>query len=368
MKGRSLQQSNRGVLEYFKKSQNVAISIICVIFFLIQGFGSIKQFLKEETGTRSYYLPMNDIDFPDFMICPNELYITKNLQSNGINSKKEYIYDTKWSSNDTTKTAEDLYHDITIDILKVVENITVRIKTPFNGSSEIFVGNMGKNISLGNIFSFEDHYKFGRCIKFTMPSWIVKAFPHRVLFLFNKDVTIFPHQRNQFQNRDFRQALQVNNSYELEYSIIKRLKGCKEISNFDHCIIKNIQDFMMKNIGCTVPWLPNKSQICTNQSLKKEAFKYYRENIENIGNICQKPCQVMKVSADILQNIVIRKQIIIIHFKSEVMVLEDYFLQTPLDLLANIGGYIGLFLGVSLIQLKHVISSTIDLISKCFKF
>ena len=42
--------------------------------------------------------------------------------------------------------------------------------------------------------------------------------------------------------------------------------------------------------GCTVPWLPMKSSICTKAEDRLTAFTLYQDNRRNQHNICMLPC------------------------------------------------------------------------------
>ena len=33
-------------------------------------------------------------------------------------------------------------------------------------------------------------------------------------------------------------------------------------SDYDDCIYKEMESLMLEDVGCTVPWIPNKSNIC----------------------------------------------------------------------------------------------------------
>ena len=51
--------------------------------------------------------------------------------------------------------------------------------------------------------------------------------------------------------------------------------------DFDSCMYSNLQRLMLEEVGCTVPWIPDKSQICTEESKRKKAFDVYQQNRRN---------------------------------------------------------------------------------------
>ena len=63
------------------------------------------------------------------------------------------------------------------------------------------------------------------------------------------------------------------------------------IGNFDQFLTPSLliadvvyersQRLMMEEVGCTVPWIPDKSQICTDEIKRKKAFDVYQQNRRN---------------------------------------------------------------------------------------
>ena len=51
--------------------------------------------------------------------------------------------------------------------------------------------------------------------------------------------------------------------------------------DFDSCIYSNLQRLMLEEVGCTVPWIPDKSKVCTDETKRKKAFDVYQQNRRN---------------------------------------------------------------------------------------
>jgi len=51
-----------------------------------------------------------------------------------------------------------------------------------------------------------------------------------------------------------------------------------------------MQKLMLEEVGCTVPWLPDKSKICTDYEKSKIAFDIYQKNRRNQFDICPNEC------------------------------------------------------------------------------
>ena len=50
---------------------------------------------------------------------------------------------------------------------------------------------------------------------------------------------------------------------------------------FDGCMYDQLRRIGLEEVGCTVPWLPDKSSICQEEQDRKRAFKLYQKNRRN---------------------------------------------------------------------------------------
>ena len=61
---------------------------------------------------------------------------------------------------------------------------------------------------------------------------------------------------------------------------------------------------------------------------------------------------------------IIKSSRVKLHFQSRVKVVKSYYAYSGLTVIAEIGGYIGLFLGVSINQIPHLILFIQELVQK----
>ena len=139
---------------------------------------------------------------------------------------------------------------------------------------------------------------------------------------------------------------------------------CNKDTNFnkDECIFEEAyRSQAVKTYGCTTPFLRDKSQICVNETLavltKQLQKSVVRANKKpSPDNQCLSPCSYLRVKAEIIRDIaytnVSQYSEIKIQFEENVMVIDAYYLYTEYSLVAELGGYIGLFLGVSINQVS----------------
>ena len=124
----------------------------------------------------------------------------------------------------------------------------------------------------------------------------------------------------------------------------------------------------MKDIGCTTPFGLNKNHICTDTNRSKLALDLFKKMINRKTQVeeCLYPCQFLR---NMLMPSVIRKNDsetaklpIIFHFDKFIKITHSYLAYTELELLAELGGYVGLFLGYSVFHLSALIEKILSYI------
>ena len=110
----------------------------------------------------------------------------------------------------------------------------------------------------------------------------------------------------------------------------------------------------MEIFGCTTPFGPNKTEVCTNKSLFDQASRLYQDGITQSNSKCLLPCStVIPTYAIRKRSLGFAKPMIELEFPSKINVIKAFPAYTLLSLIAEIGGYVGLFLGVSVLDLKN---------------
>ena len=159
--------------------------------------------------------------------------------------------------------------------------------------------------------------------------------------------------------------------YRVEYEFLEMLsegsKPCHEDPQYkkDNCIEGEIKNLLMKEYGCTPPFFDNKENICTNETITKQVSKYWKS--KKYSTNCSDPCKEMLVSATWIKN---KDQKLkyhlqaILYFQHRVKVVKSNYAYSGLSLLAEIGGYFGLFHGVSINQITYVTSFVQERVQK----
>ena len=106
-------------------------------------------------------------------------------------------------------------------------------------------------------------------------------------------------------------------------------------------------------------------KICTDKNKSKVALDMFKKlvNRKTLIEKCTYPCQFLR---NMLMPSVIRKndtasykKSFTLYFDKFIKVTHSYLAYTELELLAELGGYVGLFLGYSVFHLSELIDKTI---------
>ena len=118
----------------------------------------------------------------------------------------------------------------------------------------------------------------------------------------------------------------------------------------------------MEVVGCTSPFESNKSYICTDPILGEKAYNDYFEeftlnNITEANRRCPKSCDyLMVIFSSFTKGESWAQNHGSLEFKFQrfIKVSRSRISYGGLELLAEVGGYFGLFLGVSVNQLSNL--------------
>jgi hypothetical protein len=165
----------------------------------------------------------------------------------------------------------------------------------------------------------------------------------------------------------------------VEHSLYKMLDfqgvPCNNEKNyrFDKCILNGLEEESLKTIGCVTPFGITKDKICQNKQDSKKAFQLYlkyRDDDLVIRNIsCYDPCsyigvKLLKGPESEANN---GKGKLVLAFDEKVHETVAYYSYDDLSFIAEIGGYVGLFLGASVYQTADLFQFISEILEKLFK-
>ena len=124
-------------------------------------------------------------------------------------------------------------------------------------------------------------------------------------------------------------------------------------------------------VRCTTPFVSNKSNICTDKERYLAAINMHLEitvgNANTLAKVCPKSCTQVSSSisyrktfhfGDIQSDYYITQYgTLELYFPQFIKVSETEWSYSSLSLLAEVGGYVGLFLGISVNQISSVVET-----------
>ena len=117
----------------------------------------------------------------------------------------------------------------------------------------------------------------------------------------------------------------------------------------------------MESFGCKTPFGPTKEKICTNKTIGSQANEMYKDMFTFSKYNCSSPCDYITTRVNIhresVQGYVNGKKATLLKIKlnEHIKVTNEQYLYSGLSLIAEIGGYVGLFLGVSVNQIIDLV-------------
>ena len=242
-----------------------------------------------------------------------------------------------------------------------------------NGSTEMVI----KPSTEKNILAKNDHFKYGHCFTIEPTSNMIlrqiksveidlKVTKNNESFQVPKFLFQTPgifNQVNSYTKKAF-----MKEQYVLEFDIHKQLakdskppcEGDPDYS-WDKCIHQHLEKASLAKFGCTTPFGPNKDNICTNITIAKKAFNFYQDSINTQkSRTCPVPCKTYRIRAIKRYERSKGYTRLVLNLNENVLVSEEVFLYSGLSLIAEVGSYIGLFLGVSVNQVSTLLEALYD--------
>ena len=131
--------------------------------------------------------------------------------------------------------------------------------------------------------------------------------------------------------------------------------------NKDSCVTEEADRLAMDSFGCTDPYGFDMENICRNATIgskvyaKMENLEY--QNYESLN--CSHPCSYFDFKTTVQEEKAHWESGIYITLQKAVTVMRSQYSYNELSLVAEIGGYVGLFLGVSVLQISGLVKKTI---------
>ena len=268
-------------------------------------------------------------------------------------------YQTKWAghgNDDSCTNPRKLWESVVIKLEDIISY--VEFKYYQKNTRDTYTIHQ-----MNDIVSILDTSK-GRCYSIIPTSEMIELGIRRVEFGLVSLIHAYihgpgMHEYDSEKGVDFANVKEKSILYKVEHEFLEMLNDnseqCHEDPKYkrDNCVEGQLEKFLMKEYGCVPPFFENKENICSNETISKLVSKYW-DSTKYYTN-CSDPCKEMSVHATWIKN---NKQDLqaILYFQRRVKVVKSYYAYSGLSLIAEIGGYIGLFLGVSINQITYLTS------------
>ncbi len=284
----------------------------------------------------------------------------KKLRFFFIYSKEEYR-NGKWVNEDKCNETRELFEAIIPTIGGFFHSVNFDF---FNGSRfEV------PKHQLSQLFAIVDTIEYMRCYSSRFPTRNIARIEFQIL----KAARFFVHtpgmffgvplsaQRKVLPKIGRRSDFMVEN--EVHEALNRRESPCEETQiDRDACIKDQLHKEMMMKFNCTTPFEENKNLICRDGQIAKQALELYKEyQFSYNGSLCLKPCNHLRpriLLVDLKDTSANPKlghlAYSIFEFESDVKKIKAYWVYSFLSLVAEFGGYVGLFLGFSVYQISEV--------------
>ena len=209
---------------------------------------------------------------------------------------------------------------------------------------------------------------YGRC--FTMqptPDYISYGVK-KISITLGREVDLYFHTPGMFETGieivKIQPGMYYRKEMEIDYEVFKMLdyqgESCINYNGYnrDLCEHENLEKRSIDVHGCTTPFEPNKNQICRDPQIGMKVLEMYRENFQmNKNYTCKQPCTYISTRFTVTKEKyqMSNTAYLSLNFKKIIKVSESQYIYSTLSLIAEVGGYVGLFLGVSVNQMTLLI-------------
>ena len=294
------------------------------------------------------------------------------------------MIDGKWAANHTVDCS---------DPKELLESIVFKPEDVIN-SIQFYYWTKSSTTYYNSIHEFKDWYhtdyiQYGRCITLE-PSYEHSQYGIlRIVLALLVNSTIFIHSTPGLLMKGSDQLMSTHYvelgkfytmpvSHEVRELLDYGGDPCNKEKTYhvDICNAKGFEEKSLATVGCTSPYATNKSKICTDAYNGKTASNIYLKNMisgtkNNEG--CYYPCVYLKVSSTVSSKDLHIPERAFVDFDFEELIQEtkSYYTYSGLSLIAEIGGYVGLFLGISVNQMPNlleILDAILARIRSLFKF
>ena len=358
---------------WIKQFFRTFVFLCCFGIVIWQCWRCLEKFLSKPQVTQLSIVKSAGNMFPSVTVCPATSNNSTILSDCGI-TRHQYYREAIWSNQDIDGCSdpEQLFYSTTWKLEDLISEVQVK---SFNNSANSLFDNKAK------FFYPVDRNEFGRCYTFLPPKENLRDGIFRIIFVFKAKVMVLVNSNGVFSvNRDAVETLlnvspNKSSRIKVEHSLYKMLDfqgvPCNNEKDYrlDKCILEGLEEESLKTIGCVTPFGITKDRICQNEQDSKTAFQLYFKHRDNEDLSCLEPCSYMSVKR--FKGFEMEKKDnkgdFALAFDKNVHETVAHYSYDDLSFIAEIGGYVGLFLGASVYQTADLFQFIAEALEKLFE-
>ena len=284
----------------------------------------------------------------------------------------------KWAGNESCSDSQKLFESVVYKLEDLMVNLQYKY---FSSDVDDYVEN---NPTLPNDLWSQtdsrgsDSESRGRCFTTIPTNKHIKLGIQEITLSVGEYVTVYIHTPGMFitakAKSEMLQGFYINAKsggfYEIDvkhdlYNVLGNDgAACAPDQTYskDACANENVEKISIAAYGCHSPFGPNKTQICQDPDKATQVLGIYAEEIEKHNSKCLDPCSffsIMSMKTKVVKQACFalfcpKNNMLKFSFKENIKVTKGYYLYSGLSLIAEVGGYVGLFLGVSVNQISNL--------------
>ena len=341
--------------------------LACFIGFFQQSHVCFKKYLQKPQAMEVINKYQKDIDFPSISLCPlpfkfyqggkPSAYNWTTLNDCEIDFENGIFVGSKMGCNDSKILWESLTPQLD-DFGYISGFITYQ---DFENALA-----KGKKDIQKSLWKKNPSYYNGACITLDLPKEMVENGIFSVNFYVDKDkkFEVYLHGKSLMNLVDpmrtvehVRKLIHPDFDYiiNVNYHQDQHLKnGCSEDENYDRFeCLKMYADQKTAEIGCKTPFQNDLDKVCNDSIKGKSALQAFSKAMGDY-EVCPYPCKYLSsftITWDYHTSESESRQVTLV-YRDLIKVNTAKITYSGVDLFAAIGGYIGLFLGLSIFQIK----------------
>lgn len=368
-----------------KKWFSAIIFLACLTFVMQRSWVCFKKYLEVPESTSTSIEYSGNLAFPAITFCPKffksstgkiQPYKSEIAKNCNVNLTKYVIHDGPWVSNECQDPVT-LFNELTTSLkdLNILDKIIIKTFESMKEERSI------EDLDWKPIKTYPDQ---GKCWSLNLPTDLVKLGIQSLQFRIERGTKIDVHlHQNGLLNSELTKdiLIEFKGDENVFVSVGREIKNmldymgqpCIENPQYflDQCRHQQLHEETMKKVGCTTPFGYNMTNICKDPNLSVEAKRLYldiRFNPKSWHGFqqCLFPCQLQKFQVSLSKEQVDpshqNHSMLLFNFEKFITVSTSYHSYGFLELLAEVGGYVGLCLGYSLYHFSGLFSTIVSTI------